>query len=220
MRYSSTSTIDSVDSEMVILRNIAVFILVLVTSSAFSELKAQESSAEVKEQERGAMITADYIIAVPLGETRTFTARGSAQGLGLEARYYKKFFILGLGVSWQVFRDEKQAPGTPSGAEYEARERSLVPLLASAYFRLNRARLRAFVGAGVGAMLDRRSLGAQAEKTIDKTWYVACSATAGAVFKVTPGFGAEAKFRYVAGLKKDYKSPQMVQVTFGFTFFF
>ena len=205
---------------MVILRNIAVFALVLVTAAAVSEVNAQDSGAEVKAKERGAMINTSYSIAAPLGETRTFTARGSAQGLGFEARFYKKYFIAGLGVSWQVFRDEKQAPGTPSGAQYEARDRSLVPLLANAYFRLNRDRLRAFVGAGVGAMLDRRSLGAQAEKTIDKTWYVACSATAGAVFKVTPGFGAETKFRYVAGLKKDYKSPQMIQMTFGFTFFF
>jgi hypothetical protein len=193
---------------MVILRNIALFTLVLVTSAAVSEVKAQESGAEVKAKEQGALINADYIIAVPLGETRTFTARGSAQGLGLEARFYKKFFIAGLGVSWQVFHEEKQAPGTPSGAEYEARKRSLVPVLASAYFRLNRDRLRTFVGAGVGAMMDRRTLEAQAEETTDKTWYV------------TPGFGAETKLRYVAGFKKDHKSPQMMQVTLGFLFFY
>ena len=205
---------------MAILRNIAVFTLVLVTSAAVSEVTAQESGAEVKAKERGAMINADYSLATPLGETRTFTASGSAQGLGLEARFYKKFFIAGLGVSWQVFRDEKQAPGTPSGAQYEARKRSLVPVLATAYFRLNRARLRTFVGAGVGAMLDRQTLEAQGVETTDDTWYVAFSATAGAVFKVTPDFGAETKLRYVAGFKKEHKSPQMMQVTLGFLFFY
>ena len=205
---------------MVILRNIAVFALVLVTLAAVSEVNAQDSGAEVKAKERGAMINASYSIAAPLGETRTFTARGSAQGLGFEARFYKKYFIAGLGVTWQVFRDEMQAPGTPSGAEYEARKRSLVPVLGTAYFRLNRSRLRTFVGAGVGAMLDRMTLQAQAEETTDDTWYVAVSATAGALFEVTPGFGAETKLRYVAGFKKDHKSPMMMQLTLGFTFFF
>ena len=205
---------------MVILRNIAVFILVLVTSAAVSEVNAQESGAEVKAKERGTMINVDYSIAAPLGETRTFTARGSAQGLGFEARFFKKFFIAGLGVSWQVFRDEKQAPGTPSGAEYEARKRSLVPVMGTAYFRLDRARLSTFVGTGVGVMLDRKTLEAQAVETTDDTWYVAFSATAGAVFEVTPGFGAETKLRYVAGFKKDQKSPMMMQLTLGFTFFF
>ena len=205
---------------MVILRNIAVFILVLVTSAAVSEVNAQESGAELKAKERGAMINVDYSIAAPLGETRTLTARGSARGLGFEARFYKKFFIAGLGMTWQVFRDEKQAPGTPSGAEYEARKRSLVPVMGTAYFRLNRSRLHTFVGTGVGVMLDRKTLEAQAVETTDDTWYVAFSATAGAVFEVTPGFGVETKVRYVAGLKKDHKSPQMMQMTFGFTFFF
>jgi hypothetical protein len=205
---------------MVILRNIVVFALALVTLAAVSEVNAQESGAEVKAKDRGAMINADYSIAAPLGETRTFTARGSAQGLGFEARFYKKYFIAGLGVSWQVFRDEKQAPGTPSGAEYEARKRSLVPVMGTAYFRLNRSRLRTFVGAGIGAMLDRKTLQAQAVETTDDTWYVAVSATAGALFEVTPGFGAETKLRYVAGFKKDHKSLMMMQLTLGLTFFF
>jgi hypothetical protein len=92
--------------------------------------------------------------------------------------------------------------------------------MGTAYFRLNRSRLRTFVGAGIGAMLDRKTLQAQAEETTDDTWYVAVSATAGALFEVTPGFGAETKLRYVAGFKKDHKSLMMMQLTLGLTFFF
>jgi hypothetical protein len=196
---------------MMILRNITALVLVLVTSAGVSEVKAQN---------RGTLINVDYSIAAPLGETRTHTADNSFQGLGFEVRHFYKHFVGGLGVSWQVFRDEKQAPGTPSGAEFEARTTSLVPVLATAYFRSKHGMLQTFFGVGVGTMLYRRTLEERGEETIDKTWYAAASVTAGGLVEVSSGFGVESKLRYDAGFKKGYKSPQMIQLTLGFIFIY
>ena len=121
------------------LRNIAVFILPFIALTAVSGVNAQAGDTARK---GGAIINVEYSIAQPLGKARDFAPSFSPQGLGLEARFYREFFIGGLGVSWQIFRDEKQAPGTSSGAEYEAHRISLMPLLGTAYFLLNHNRLR------------------------------------------------------------------------------
>ncbi len=196
---------------MVTLKKIAAFTLVLVNLGAASAMAANES---------GTMINVDYSLAAPLAETRSYTSGLSGQGLGMEARFYGKHLIGGIGISWQVFRDQREAPETLSGAKYEARTTSLLPLMASGYYNLNRGRLRATIGAGVGGMLEIRTLAAQAEETTDNTWYGAASGFAGAFYELSPGFGGEAKLRYVGGFKGGHKPLGMVQVTFGFTFYY
>jgi hypothetical protein len=169
---------------------------------------------------RGTIINADYSVAAPLGETRSHTSSNSAQGLGLDVRVHGEKLKWGLGTSWQVFRERRQAPGTLTGAEFEDRTTSLLPVLATGYYVWRHGAMRTFVGAGVGAMMSRLSLEAQAEKTVDITWYVAASGVAGAVYELTPGFGLESKFRYVGGYKSSYKPVGMMQLTLGFVFFY
>jgi hypothetical protein len=197
---------------MVTLKNIAALILVLATFVAVSEVEADDA--------KGALVNVDYSLAIPLGEARSHTSGNSPQGLGLEVRFYGKHLIGGLGVSWQIFRDERQAPGTPSGAEFEARTTSIFPMLATGYYVRQHGALRTFVGAGLGAMLFRRTLEAQAEETTDNSWYGAVSGLVGVLYEITPGFGMETKLRYVGGFKSGHQPPHMLQVTAGITFFY
>lgn len=196
---------------MVMLRTIAVMLLMIATPALASESEVDR---------RGTIINADYSIAAPLGDTRSHTSHNSAQGLGLDVRIHGENLKWGLGTSWQVFRERRQAPGTATGAEFEHRTTSLLPVLATGYYVWRYGAMRTFAGAGVGAMMSRRTLEAQAEKTVDTTWYVAASGVAGVVYELTPGFGLETKFRYVGGYKNSYRPLGMVQLALGFVFFY
>jgi hypothetical protein len=190
---------------------ITVLVLVLATTAAASE---------VEPSRRGTVIAANYSLATPLGATRSFASDGSAQGLGGDVIWGGDRFRVGLGVSWQIFREERQAPGTSSGAQYENRTVSLVPVLASGYYLWRHGSLRTFLGAGVGGMMSHRKFEAQAEETRDKTWYVSASGFAGALIELTPGFGLETRLRYVGGFKKDVEAIGMVQWTLGIIYIY
>jgi hypothetical protein len=192
-------------------RIITVLVLLLATTAAAS---GQET------KRRHTVVATSYSLATPLGETRTFTAKGSAQGLGADVIWGGDRFRLGLGVSWQVFRDERQAPGTPSGAEFENRTTSLVPVLASGYYLLGSGTLRTYVGGGVGGMMSQRTLDAQAEETKDKTWYVSASGFAGALYALTPGFGLDTRLCYIGGFKSDNEPIGMVQWKLGIIYIY
>jgi hypothetical protein len=189
----------------------ALLVLVLATSAAGSEVEAKQ---------RGTMINVNYSIAAPIHETRSFTADGSFQGLGMEVRLHGKRFIGGLGISWQIFRDEIQAPGTASGAQFEARTASLIPILASGYVVFQHGAARTFIGAGVGGIMAHHLVKAQAEEISDTAWYTAASGFAGALLELAPGFGLETQLRYVGGFKNGSKAIGMVQLTMGITFIY
>lgn len=197
---------------MVTLRNIAaLMLLVLATSGVASEAEVDYS---------GAIINVDYSLAVPLGEARSYTSKGSPQGLGMELRFHGKHLKGGIGISWQVFREEKEAPGTLTGAKYENHTTSLLPILASGYYVWRHGGMRTFVGGGVGGMMAHLTLEAQAERTTDTIWYYGASGLAGSMFELTPGFGIEAKLRYIGGFKSSYKPIGMVQLSLGFIFLY
>lgn len=190
---------------------IAVLFLVLATAAA---------ATEPEPGRRGTVITTNYSLATPLGATRSFTSDGSAQGLGADVIWGGDRFRIGMGVSWQIFREERHAPGTPSGAQIENRTTSLVPVLASGYYLWRHGALRTFVGGGLGGMMARRKFAAQAEETNDKTWYVSATGFAGGLIELTPGFGLETRLRYVGGYKKDVQAIGMVQWTLGIIYIY
>jgi hypothetical protein len=196
---------------MLIHRIITVIVLVLATSAA---------AAGEETKRRHTVIATNYSLATPLGETRTFTAKGSAQGLGADVIWGGDRFRLGMGISWQIFREERQAPGTPTGAQFENRTTSLVPVLASGYYLLGGGTLRTYVGGGVGGMMSHRKLDAQAEETTDTTWYVSASGFAGALYALTPGFGFETRLCYVGGFKSDIEPIGMVQWKLGIIYIY
>ena len=193
------------------LRKLAAFTLFFAAIVAVSPVEANNS---------GTMINVDYSLATPLGQARTYTPGLSGQGIGMEARFYGNRLTGGIGISWQVFHDEKEAPGTLSGAQYETWTTSLLPLMASGYYLWNHGKIRTIIGGGVGGMLERRTLAAQAEETTEKTWYMAASGLAGAFYEMSPAFGLEAKLRYVGGFKGGIKPLGMVQATIGITFLY
>mgnify|MGYP001823062460 CR=1 FL=1 len=194
------------------IRILAVLLLFIATPGL-----ASESEVDYK----ATIITVDYSFAAPVGEVRSTTAGNSTQGLGIEARIHaSRSFKIGFLSSWQVFREDKRAPATFSGAEYERHTTSLLPVLATANYAWHHGAMRTFVGIGGGMMLSRRTLAALAEKTVSNTWYIAATGLAGAVYEITPGFGLEGKMRYAGGYKDGYKPLGMVQMTLGFVFFF
>jgi len=196
---------------MLIHRIITIIVLVLATAVAASGEEAKR---------RHTVIATNYSLATPLGATRTFTAKGSAQGLGADVIWGGNRFRLGVGISWQIFREERQAPGTPSGAQFESRTTSLVPVMASGTYLLGGETLRPYVGGGVGGMMSHRKLDAQAEETTDTTWYVSVSGYAGALFALTPGFGVDTRLCYVGGFKSDVEPIGMVQWTLGIVYIY
>ena len=128
------------------------------------------------------------------------------------------WFFAGASVSWQVFREERQSPNTVTGAEYEARTTSLVPVLAKGHYAWHHGNLHSFIGLGIGGMLFRRSMEERATETVDNTWYFAASSDAGVSYRVTPDIALDGKVLYVGGYKQGEAPPQMVQLFFGLTF--
>lgn len=168
----------------------------------------------------GAVITADYSTAAPFGATRTHTMANSGQGLGLSIRYYKGWVFWGASVSWQVFRDERQSPNTVTGAQFEARTSSLVPVLATGHYRWGHDKLSTFAGLGFGGMLFRQTMEQRATETVTSEWYLAASGDAGVAYRLTPDVALEGKARFVGGFKKGKAPPQMAQLSFGVTFIY
>ena len=165
------------------------------------------------------VINADYSAAVPLGATRDLTSDASFQGIGVEARFYTKYFLSGVAASWQVFRDERQEPSTITGSRFEARTSSLIPILATGHKVWHKGRFQPMIGVGLGAMAWRQTIEAQGEEETNTEWYAAVSADGGGYYVVADGVGIIGHARYVAGFKSG-ESPQMLQFCIGITFIY
>jgi hypothetical protein len=191
------------------------FLLTLIALSVITSL-----SLPVRAQDQRAVISVDYSAAVPLGATRDYTRNASSRGLGFETRFYGWGFFSGVAASWQIFREERQSPSTITGAKFEALTTSLVPILATGHYVWSSGRLQPFVGGGIGAMLNKRTLESLGEQVVDKEWYTAVSGDGGMYYTVGDGVGLMARARYVGGFKRGKTAPQMLQFSMGIIFIY
>jgi opacity protein-like surface antigen len=171
--------------------------LIICVLGFFSFLAKGQSETEV---------ILNYMPAVSLGETASFTKNFSPRGAEIEMnRYLTEDLSLGISIGWNIFREKVAGESFTyrdalvTGTQF--RYTNIVPLNVNAkkYFRANG--LSPFVGIGLGTSYARQTNEVGIFSFVDSKWQFHFAPEAGIQVNVSPDVLLSLKIKYSYGMK-------------------
>ena len=148
----------------------------------------------------------NYMPALSLGETASFTKNFSPRGAEIEMnRYLTEDLSLGISIGWNIFREKVTGESLTyrdaliTGTQF--RYTNIVPLnlVAKKYFRANG--LSPFVGIGIGTSYARQTNEVGIFSFVDSKWKFHFAPEAGIQVYAGPDVLLSLKIKYSYGVK-------------------
>lgn len=174
------------------MKNLTIKVLLIATLVIPSMVQAQLKYTSV-----------NYIVSMPLGDTKDFIEKTSFRGFGFETgQFINESIAIGLGLGWNVLNEQVTGESiqsnntTISGKQFRYINSFPIYINTSYYFSEEDAKFKIYGGLGVGTLFKNQRTEIGVLGLEDKQWHFALYPHAGLLMALGPDAHINLDFKY------------------------